>query len=133
MREARGRASSIQNPSQKELSVAHEAVCRLGHHVPSLSDPLTAFACSLVRLFAWFARRLCLLLQVDGERVLAAKVSYLLSELLVKHPNMKLVVVREVEQLMFRPKVSPRAQYVPLRFEERKAGLRLGRQGWEGW
>ena len=100
---------------------------------PGLSDPLTAFACSLVRLFAWFARRLCLLLQVDGERVLAAKVSYLLSELLVKHPNMKLVVVREVEQLMFRPKVSPRAQYVPLRFEERKAGLRLGRQGWEGW
>ena len=51
--------------------------------------------------------------QADSERQLAAKVTYLLGELLVRHPNMKLVVVRAVEQLIFRPKVSPRAQYVP--------------------
>ena len=50
--------------------------------------------------------------QGDTERALAAKASYLLSELLVKHPNMKPVVVREVEQLLFRPNVSARAQYV---------------------
>lgn len=47
----------------------------------------------------------------DTEKKLASKASYLLSQLLVQHPNMKLVVAKEVEQLLFRQNVSIKAQY----------------------
>jgi len=48
--------------------------------------------------------------QGDLDRGIAAKSSYLLSQLLVQHPNMKSVVVREVEALVFRPNVTMRAR-----------------------
>ncbi len=47
----------------------------------------------------------------DPEYKTAAKASYLLETLLHQHPNMKVVVCCEVERLMFRPNISPKAQY----------------------
>lgn len=52
----------------------------------------------------------------DPEYKTAAKASYLLETLLHKHPNMKAVVCCEVERLMFRPNVSPKAQYYAVCF-----------------
>ncbi|XP_044024988.1 CCAAT/enhancer-binding protein zeta [Siniperca chuatsi] len=52
----------------------------------------------------------------DPEYKTAAKASYLLETLLHKHPNMKVVVCCEVERLMFRPNISPKAQYYAVCF-----------------
>ncbi|XP_063758542.1 LOW QUALITY PROTEIN: CCAAT/enhancer-binding protein zeta [Eleginops maclovinus] len=52
----------------------------------------------------------------DPEYKTAAKASYLLESLLHKHPNMKAVVSCEVERLMFRPNISPKAQYYAVCF-----------------
>ncbi|KAM4633863.1 CCAAT/enhancer-binding protein zeta [Polymixia lowei] len=52
----------------------------------------------------------------DPEYKTAAKASYLLETLLHSHPNMKAVVCGEVERLMFRPNVSPKAQYYAVCF-----------------
>ncbi|XP_041853196.1 CCAAT/enhancer-binding protein zeta [Melanotaenia boesemani] len=52
----------------------------------------------------------------DPEYKMAAKTSYLLETLLHKHPNMKRVVCCEVERLMFRPNISPKAQYYAICF-----------------
>ncbi|CAM6129014.1 unnamed protein product [Calypogeia fissa] len=47
----------------------------------------------------------------DPERKMASNASYLLSGLLTAHPNMKKVVVDEVEAFVFRPHVGLRARY----------------------
>ncbi|KAL1914740.1 uncharacterized protein VTP21DRAFT_7998 [Calcarisporiella thermophila] len=47
----------------------------------------------------------------DQENKIASKTSYLLHELLVAHPGMKLIVAREIEELACRPNVSEKAQY----------------------
>lgn len=52
----------------------------------------------------------------DPEYKMAAKASYLLETLLHKHPNMKVVVCCEVERLLFRANVSPKAQYYAVCF-----------------
>ncbi|CAK6978790.1 CCAAT/enhancer-binding protein zeta [Scomber scombrus] len=52
----------------------------------------------------------------DPEYKTAAKASYLLETLLHKHPNMKVVVCCEVERIMFRPNISPKAQYYAVCF-----------------
>ncbi|XP_062323286.1 CCAAT/enhancer-binding protein zeta isoform X1 [Osmerus eperlanus] len=52
----------------------------------------------------------------DPEYKTAAKASYLLETLLHKHPNMKAVVCCEVERLMFRPNINPKAQYYAVCF-----------------
>lgn len=52
----------------------------------------------------------------DPEYKTAAKATYLLETLLHKHPNMKAVVCCEVERLMFRANVSPKAQYYAVCF-----------------
>lgn len=52
----------------------------------------------------------------DPEYKTASKASYLLETLLHKHPNMKAVVCCEVERLMFRPNISPKAQYYAVCF-----------------
>ncbi|XP_070782546.1 CCAAT/enhancer-binding protein zeta [Enoplosus armatus] len=52
----------------------------------------------------------------DPEYKTAAKASYLLETLLHKHPNMKVVVCCEVERLMFRSNISPKAQYYAVCF-----------------
>jgi len=47
----------------------------------------------------------------DPVRSIAAKSMYHLSQLLAKHPVMKWVVVGEVERLLYRQNISPKAQY----------------------
>ena len=49
--------------------------------------------------------------QGDNEKKLASKVVYLLSNVVDTHPNMKMPVARELQQLIFRPNIKPRAQY----------------------
>ncbi|KAI8991981.1 CBF/Mak21 family-domain-containing protein [Mycotypha africana] len=50
----------------------------------------------------------------DSDNKVASKTSQLLVDLLVKHPGMKLFVIREVEQLLFHPSTSEKAQYYSL-------------------
>ncbi|KAK5903106.1 hypothetical protein CgunFtcFv8_006915 [Champsocephalus gunnari] len=52
----------------------------------------------------------------DPEYKTAAKASHLLESLIHKHPNMKAVVSCEVERLMFRPNINPKAQYYAVCF-----------------
>lgn len=47
----------------------------------------------------------------DPSNKVASKVIFCLNKLLFEHSNMKVVVLREVEKLLFRNNVSPRAQY----------------------
>lgn len=47
----------------------------------------------------------------DPSSKVASKVIFCLNKLLFEHSNMKVVVLREVEKLLFRNNVSPRAQY----------------------
>ncbi|KNC97841.1 RNA-binding ribosome biosynthesis protein MAK21 [Spizellomyces punctatus DAOM BR117] len=52
----------------------------------------------------------------DQDRKLASKSAHLLSQLLATHPAMKLVVIKEVERLLFRPNVTDRARYYAVTF-----------------
>lgn len=47
----------------------------------------------------------------DNDNKVAAKASQLIVEMLVQHPGMKMVVIRELEQLVFLPATSEKAQY----------------------
>lgn len=47
----------------------------------------------------------------DPSSKVASKVIFCLNKLLFEHSNMKVVVLREVEKLLFRNNVAPRAQY----------------------
>ncbi|KAI9104557.1 CBF/Mak21 family-domain-containing protein [Phlyctochytrium arcticum] len=52
----------------------------------------------------------------DQERKLASNASHLLSKLLLQHPAMKLIVIKEVERLLFRVNISDRARYYAITF-----------------
>lgn len=52
----------------------------------------------------------------DPQNKVATKASYLLETLLHKHPNMKGVVCNEVERLLYRSNISPKAQYYAICF-----------------
>jgi ribosome biogenesis protein MAK21 len=52
----------------------------------------------------------------DTERKLCSKVAFLLLQLLERHPNMVLVVVREVHQFLHRSHLSDRARYYAMIF-----------------
>lgn len=52
----------------------------------------------------------------DPSQKVASKTIYCLGQLLYKHPNMKLVVLMEIEKLLFRPNVSHKAQYYSICF-----------------
>ncbi|XP_045405364.1 CCAAT/enhancer-binding protein zeta [Lemur catta] len=52
----------------------------------------------------------------DPQNRIATKASHLLEMLLCKHPNMKGVVCGEVERLLFRSNISPKAQYYAICF-----------------
>nr|KAG5702117.1 hypothetical protein BaRGS_010383 [Batillaria attramentaria] len=52
----------------------------------------------------------------DPDYRLASKTSYLLIKLVEEHPNMKAVIVAEVERLVYRPNIAERAQYYALCF-----------------
>ncbi|KAL4704681.1 hypothetical protein ACJJTC_016625 [Scirpophaga incertulas] len=47
----------------------------------------------------------------DPSQSVSSKVIYHLCQLLYNHPNMKTVVLAEIEKMLFRPNISPRAQY----------------------
>ncbi|KAK0176043.1 hypothetical protein PV328_000220 [Microctonus aethiopoides] len=47
----------------------------------------------------------------DPRSKVASKAVFCLNKLLLEHPNMKLVVLREIEKLLFRTNIAPRAQY----------------------
>ncbi|KAL8624396.1 hypothetical protein ACOMHN_012796 [Nucella lapillus] len=47
----------------------------------------------------------------DPNHKIASKTSYLLIRLMEEHPNMKHVIVAEVERLVYRPNITERAQY----------------------
>ncbi|KAM6992818.1 CCAAT/enhancer-binding protein zeta [Tautogolabrus adspersus] len=107
---------------------------QLKHHVADFVEALDTVAHDTVaatkaKALATAHEMLCnrpeqeraLLIQVvnklgDPEYKTAAKASYLLETLLHKHPNMKVVVCCEVERLMFRPNISPKAQYYAVCF-----------------
>jgi len=52
----------------------------------------------------------------DPTRAIAAKAMYQLGQLLERHSAMKHVVVSEVERLLYRPNISPKAQYYGICF-----------------
>ncbi|XP_057314957.1 CCAAT/enhancer-binding protein zeta-like isoform X2 [Hydractinia symbiolongicarpus] len=52
----------------------------------------------------------------DPDKKVASKSSYLMSQLILKHPNMKNTVIQEVERMMFRPNVSEKSQYYAICF-----------------
>lgn len=52
----------------------------------------------------------------DLEKKVASKASYLLSQLLIEHPAMKGVVIKEVERFLFRSNILERAQYYSINF-----------------
>ncbi|WAR19175.1 CEBPZ-like protein [Mya arenaria] len=52
----------------------------------------------------------------DPHYKMASSVSHLLTKLVEAHPNMKVVVVKEVERLVFRPNIADRAQYYSVCF-----------------
>ncbi|XP_052742674.1 CCAAT/enhancer-binding protein zeta [Bicyclus anynana] len=52
----------------------------------------------------------------DPSQAVASKVIYHLCQLLYNHPNMKAVVLTEIEKMLFRSNISPRAQYYGICF-----------------
>lgn len=52
----------------------------------------------------------------DLQKKVASKACGFLVRLLRQHPNMKLVVVDEVERLLYRTNISPKAQYYAICF-----------------
>ncbi|XP_035672008.1 CCAAT/enhancer-binding protein zeta-like [Branchiostoma floridae] len=52
----------------------------------------------------------------DPDYKIASKAAHLLGKLVDIHPNMRIVVVREVERLLYRPNVSTKAQYYSMCF-----------------
>jgi len=52
----------------------------------------------------------------DPDHKLAAHTAHLLTKLVEKHPNMKQVIVIEVERLLYRSNITPKAQYYAICF-----------------
>ncbi|XP_068730456.1 CCAAT/enhancer-binding protein zeta-like [Montipora capricornis] len=52
----------------------------------------------------------------DPEKKVASKAVDLLRRLVIKHPNMKLVITKEMEKLLYRPNVAMKAQYYAICF-----------------
>ncbi|CAI5770653.1 enhancer-binding zeta [Podarcis lilfordi] len=81
----------------RALAVAHELLC-------NKVEEEKAFLVQLVNKLG------------DPLNKIATKASYLLETLLHKHPNMKGVVCNEVERLLYRSNISPKAQYYAICF-----------------
>ncbi|XP_039182960.1 CCAAT/enhancer-binding protein zeta isoform X1 [Crotalus tigris] len=81
----------------RALSTAHELLC-------NKVEQEKAFLVQLVNKLG------------DPQNKVATKASYLLEILLHKHPNMKGVVCNEVERLLYRSNINPKAQYYAVCF-----------------
>ncbi|KAL4649005.1 CCAAT/enhancer-binding protein zeta [Arapaima gigas] len=88
---------TVMATKSQALTIAHELLCNLPEQEKAL----------LVQIVNKLG---------DPVYRMAAKASYLLEILLHKHPSMKAVVCSEVERLMFRPNISPKAQYYAVCF-----------------
>uniref|UniRef100_A0ACB8GAP6 Uncharacterized protein n=2 Tax=Sphaerodactylus townsendi TaxID=933632 RepID=A0ACB8GAP6_9SAUR len=87
----------LQATKARVLAVAHELLC-------NKVEGEKAFLVQLVNKLG------------DPQNKVATKASYLLETLLHKHPNMKGVVCNEVERLLYRSNISPKAQYYAVCF-----------------
>uniref|UniRef100_A0A8D0HDN4 CCAAT/enhancer-binding protein zeta n=1 Tax=Sphenodon punctatus TaxID=8508 RepID=A0A8D0HDN4_SPHPU len=88
---------SVMATKSRALAVAHELLCNKPEEEKAL----------LVQLVNKLG---------DPENKVATKASYLLETLLNKHPNMKRVVCNEVETLIYRTNINPKAQYYAICF-----------------
>ncbi|KAH6602664.1 hypothetical protein BASA61_000891 [Batrachochytrium salamandrivorans] len=52
----------------------------------------------------------------DLDKKLASKSVHLLSQLVLRHPAMKIVIIKEIERLLFRSNIAERAQYYAVTF-----------------
>jgi ribosome biogenesis protein MAK21 len=52
----------------------------------------------------------------DLDRKIASKATHLLSQILIPHPSMKIILLNEVERLMLRPNIADRACYYAITF-----------------
>ena len=52
----------------------------------------------------------------DLDKKVASKSAFLLNQLLIKHPAMKAIVIKEVERLLYRPNIGERACYYAVTF-----------------
>ncbi|KAJ2997244.1 hypothetical protein HDV02_005706 [Globomyces sp. JEL0801] len=52
----------------------------------------------------------------DLDKKIASKATFQLSQLLIQHPKMKVIVIKEVERLLYRPNVADRARYYAITF-----------------
>ena len=50
------------------------------------------------------------------DKKIASKAAHLLSQLLIQHPLMKIIVITEVERILLRPNVGDRARYYAITF-----------------
>mmetsp|Transcript_1401 Transcript_1401/g.1883 ORF Transcript_1401/g.1883 Transcript_1401/m.1883 type:complete len:1050 (-) Transcript_1401:826-3975(-) len=62
----------------------------------------------------------------DTEKKISSQVVYLLTEIAKAHPNMRGILVNEVEQFIFRPKVTPRGIYCGAIFMNQTVLQQLG-------
>ncbi|XP_007671470.2 CCAAT/enhancer-binding protein zeta isoform X2 [Ornithorhynchus anatinus] len=88
---------SLAATKMRAISVAHELLC-------NKPEEEKAFLVQLVNKLG------------DPQNRIATRASHLLETLLFKHPNMKGVVCGEVERLLYRVNVSPKAQYYSVCF-----------------
>ncbi|NXN94387.1 CEBPZ protein, partial [Rhinopomastus cyanomelas] len=88
---------SLAAAKSRAMAVAHELLCNKPEQEKAL----------LVQLVNKLG---------DPHNKMATKASYLLETLLSRHPNMKAVVCGEVERLLYRSNISPKAQYYAVCF-----------------
>ncbi|CAM0945405.1 unnamed protein product [Alopecurus aequalis] len=87
--------------------------------LPSLKDKAMKTVSTLLKSKSEQERRLLTALVNklgDPERRAASSAAYLLTGLLSTHPNMKMVVIDEVDSFLFRPHVGLRAKYQAVNF-----------------
>ncbi|KAF7089834.1 hypothetical protein CFC21_092703 [Triticum aestivum] len=87
--------------------------------LPSLKDKAMKTVSALLKSKSEQERRLLTALVNklgDPERRAASSAAYLLTGLLSTHPNMKMVVIDEVDSFLFRPHVGLRAKYQAVNF-----------------
>lgn len=87
--------------------------------LPSLKDKAMKTVSALLKSKSEQERRLLTALVNklgDPERRAASSAAYLLTGLLSTHPNMKMVVIDEVDSFLFRPRVGLRAKYQAVNF-----------------
>ncbi|XP_013388500.1 CCAAT/enhancer-binding protein zeta-like [Lingula anatina] len=109
---------------EAQLKSRYETVVKALEHIGHDTIPVTKKK-ALSTVFELLVNKpeqekalLCLLVNKlgDPDYKIAAKGAHLLSRLVDRHPNMKTVIVLEVERLLYRPNISVKAQYYAICF-----------------